>query len=836
MATLKGQTIAASYQDLVKRADTYAQAGTNIELMDDSGDVQATGLYLESNATTSNVGIGSASPDHLLHLSGAGTSVINLERTSSTSTGVLGNILFENSAGTDMAHIKVVGDGSNTRGNIEFGVGYDGAAATKMILQSDGNVGIGTDSPASKLDVKTTGTTAETVAQFGNSNITGGLQVQTNGNLEWGFNALNSRNLTFSTNQTERLRIDSSGNVGIGGGTSPAVDLDIEDTTTSSASQGGNLRLGSNDGAVMASGHRLGVLEFAGAEDASNTMTVGARIEALADATWSASENGADLLFYTTDGNASQSEQMRITADGTQNQQGNYIVNEQGRQDHVANTMPAPYYRFDGSDDYIEIADDAKLEFGASDISFSVRFMATSLTNSPNLIAKRGVDPTRAFVVGVGSDGSLTWYLYTSEDASNSIGLASASGIITTETEYHVVGTFDYSTKTGSYYVNGNPVTMTPSETGTYTGMVNNATNWQIGNWVRANSNTLSGQITAVSLWNKALTATEVKELYSGASVPFKYKGASQTATYDSDFTSDTDGWADGWSSASVSADTGNDELDVTAGGGLDGDWNTGSYKNIGMTVGKRYRLTWTVVNYSANHAGVLHHDTYNEISNVTEDGTYTVEFTAESASITLAAYDTGNTFSIKDFSVVPIGAVAEYDGSSAGAHQWGDKSGNDLHGTVGDGAGGASAPTLENTPYDSGTEYEEGTYEPTLTCSTSGSYTIPTTNTLAYTKVGRLVTVQGNLAINGETAPDGTLRLSLPFTSADLAAAAGKGIGLGTFRDYSGTLDNVFCHTVEGAAYCEFLSIAESGVDTNIDMDDVDSIFQLYIGLSYVT
>ena len=97
---------------------------------------------------------------------------------------------------------------------------------------------------------------------------------------------------------------------------SPAVDLDIEDTTASSATQGGNLRLASNDGAVMASGHRLGVLEFAGAEDTSSTMTVGARIEAITDAAWSASENGADMLFYTTDGNASQSEVLRLTADG----------------------------------------------------------------------------------------------------------------------------------------------------------------------------------------------------------------------------------------------------------------------------------------------------------------------------------------------------------------------------------------------------------------------------------------------------------------------------------------------------------------------------------------
>ena len=81
----------------------------------------------------------------------------------------------------------------------------------------------------------------------------------------------------------------------------------VTNTTTSSATEGGKLVLAADDGAVMADNHRLGVIEFKGAEDGSNTLTNGARIQAIADATWSASENGASLEFYTTDGNASES-------------------------------------------------------------------------------------------------------------------------------------------------------------------------------------------------------------------------------------------------------------------------------------------------------------------------------------------------------------------------------------------------------------------------------------------------------------------------------------------------------------------------------------------------
>lgn len=103
----------------------------------------------------------------------------------------------------------------------------------------------------------------------------------------------------------------------------------LKDSGASASDAGGHLRLFSDDGAVMASGHRLGVIEFAGAEDTSSTITVGARIEALTDATWSASENGSSLLFYTTDGNASQSEVLKL--DSSQNATfagNNYLSND----------------------------------------------------------------------------------------------------------------------------------------------------------------------------------------------------------------------------------------------------------------------------------------------------------------------------------------------------------------------------------------------------------------------------------------------------------------------------------------------------------------------------
>lgn len=99
--------------------------------------------------------------------------------------------------------------------------------------------------------------------------------------------------------------------LGVGTAT-PGAQLEVQDTTTTSANAGASLRLSANDGAPMGDSHRLGVIEFTGAEDGSNTQVVGARIEALTDAAWTNVENGCALYFYTTDANAVQTNVLKI--------------------------------------------------------------------------------------------------------------------------------------------------------------------------------------------------------------------------------------------------------------------------------------------------------------------------------------------------------------------------------------------------------------------------------------------------------------------------------------------------------------------------------------------
>ena len=139
----------------------------------------------------------------------------------SVSVGTTDNGIY--SPGTDQVAIS-------TNGTQRISIGSDGDinvdSGGVFYDASTNRLAVGTTSPSVTFEVKTTSTTAHTVAAFGSGPISGGLEVTTNGNLDWGFNALNARNLTFSTNQLERLRITSTGQLShIGGGSSgsPAV-------------------------------------------------------------------------------------------------------------------------------------------------------------------------------------------------------------------------------------------------------------------------------------------------------------------------------------------------------------------------------------------------------------------------------------------------------------------------------------------------------------------------------------------------------------------------------------------------------------------------------------
>ena len=329
MATLTGQSIASSYEQLL-HVDTNGGGNTTTLVPIKDGDngtlfaaqLSTTTLCID-NPTTSSASQGGIlrlqCDDGAVMASGHRLGVIEFggaEDTSSTiTTGARIEALADatwsaSENGADMVFYTTDGNASQSevmRLTADAGTlfsntvttGVDDTGVDVRIYSATASEGLLYDASEDELGLLLT-----TKLKF--HDIGGGEEIYASANGHLEINAGTTLDITAPTvdiNASTAVTVDT-----------PAVT--VTDTTASSSTEGGFLRLASNDGAVMASGHRLGVIEFAGAEDTGNTMTVGARIEALTDATWSASENGADLLFYTTDGNASQTEAMRITAEG----------------------------------------------------------------------------------------------------------------------------------------------------------------------------------------------------------------------------------------------------------------------------------------------------------------------------------------------------------------------------------------------------------------------------------------------------------------------------------------------------------------------------------------
>lgn len=141
-------------------------------------------------------------------------------------------------------------------GALTGGTGVVNIGSGQFYKDASGNLGIGTSSPGNKLDVNGRGrfvqdaaATTGAIVLRQNSGDTVGAHIQwvTNDNLsQKGYMLVDtSSNMVFATGTTERMRIDASGNVGIGT-SSPSSFAGYTTLTLNNATNGGNLVLQTN--------------------------------------------------------------------------------------------------------------------------------------------------------------------------------------------------------------------------------------------------------------------------------------------------------------------------------------------------------------------------------------------------------------------------------------------------------------------------------------------------------------------------------------------------------------------------------------------------------------
>jgi hypothetical protein len=188
--------------------------------------------------SSGNLGIGISSPATKVDIAannngGTALNVLRFTDTDITSAPNQenGRIEFYTSDGSSAGVASYISGvtGTGAEGRLIFATGLGGAAAERLRIDSDGNVGIGESSPLRNLHITDSSLSTYIRIETGNTNISGIEFADTDdanvGRISYDHS---DNSMEFRVNDAERMRIDSSGRVGIGT-SSPASRLHIED-------------------------------------------------------------------------------------------------------------------------------------------------------------------------------------------------------------------------------------------------------------------------------------------------------------------------------------------------------------------------------------------------------------------------------------------------------------------------------------------------------------------------------------------------------------------------------------------------------------------------------
>jgi len=126
--------------------------------------------------------------------------------------------------------------------------------------------------------------------------------------------------------------------------------------------------------------------------------------------------------------------------------------------------------------------------------------------------------------------------------------------------------------------------------------------------------------------------------------------------------------------------------------------------------------------------------------------------------------------------------------------------------------------------------DYEEGTYTPTIGCSSGGGYTVNASYPLSYNKIGRMVTLYGTIYITADNSANGQIMLTMPFTN-NVYEITGMCALLDTDHANTGNM-RITCGAASTILY--LTTFDTYGIITYISSTDVDSAWKISVNFSY--
>jgi len=466
----------------------------------------------------------------------------------------------------------------------------------------------------------------------------------------------------------------------------------------------------------------------------------------------------------------------------------------------VGKPMPvnAPSMRFDGVDDEVSFAatTDSPYSFtnGTDDTPFAITCWA-KMTDATSFVVVSKQQSAREYVFRTDSVDKLRLNL---SDGTNIPETEANAALTEYENQWvHLCVTYSGSGPNSSrafsdaasgiqFYINAKLVATTATNKASYSGMNASSDQVRIGKQSTAFAD---GEIRDVKLFNKELSAAEVKEVYSNGQLPESFAestGGAQIYTGDSStFAGGLGNWTEQGSTAITVAASGG-KMVVTNTASTSG---TRGAVNVvdGDIARKKYRLTFT--SQAASGTGQscrvrsYNFGAFASISNLkngtdsggffyfTPSGTETVHsFELVGQANTGSEYilidlqpntGAGEVYNFDNITLTQIGAVldarAEQFDTSTGKLY--DLSGNDFVGTQ---SGGVSLLGREFPVY------ETGTWTPSVTFGGS-STGIALTSEGIYTRIGNTVTIHGVITFTDKGGESGSARITgLPFTAAN--------------------------------------------------------------------